>query len=1053
MGDYSNHLHDTYRTILQERGKRTLEPPLWKLRVSDDEYTELQLVLQEAERAGNLPVYGPEAAICYAEWWRRNYHGGFPSKESVASDLGIFDSEELYKAARKALADRHFPFIKTTRTEYFRTLLCQGGIPMRHITSGNNLSSYKNFLKGLVRELTILNVDWNETDASFVSSLGCVAHLPSSFQNDSIYDISLQVAHAIIEGNNDLLPYDADERALGDLTSSLRNEYKRAKSQRHVKPFSISWKLDCGDGQHFSLLYSFDVVKEISSKSLPGIDISNCYSFDVIINNRVVAKYVRLRYEEDPDTGELSTAIYSRINLAVSNSFIWNGEPVIEVKLRCDDDKRLFLSIPGSNAPDFSYPQVFQLLGGSLYAKTQTANAEDNIVVFTGDWESDERFPVTIGEQDLFAARFDKDITLARFDSGELITLHNNFTPYAVEFTDNYLEWLESSNYRLCTKAPLIRVYDGERNNVQNFSVKWKPYRAGEWRNLKRGASLPVGLLDIKVIYPDDNYETFRFYNIGDLSFSSLEESAYRTKLAIQHAEWTSIRPVANEAFSCFIMDSYTWAFERSKELGAKALTCTFEFARPGEPLLSIEVPLPFFGTYIKDPQGNEVQSGTILSYSELQFYKIVSYGARDYILISYVNGNDLAVKYNSFSSRVMEGIIPLSDYIDSIDRMFNLYGDERSNRKSAVTLKIGNKVFFVRQFVMDVAYSEDGRIVVTEKVKESEDKSNEYEGDLLICPIGNDRKEESYSAYRLKKEVDGTFSIPDDFPSDHGLVFSGRDVVRRVAPKRLPYFPGENYNELREMLQKESFDSVSWKLLCTSFSIATRHNIPYSYFQEIEACASEEQLVAKFVAAMFYNGHRELLVQGVGDFEKEFTLALHWVKPEVWNNTVGLIIDKLVMLGPELMTEVLGQFIGFLADLYSVTLGPETSPIFAKMISSGSVTPEPVFDRASIQLYRSRAIGATDNNADLPVSDFNLGKGKSAYMPDVDMTFSQKTMILGPIFVAENIMGVSVESIWDYSPESMSRRRTINFYREYFKNTYSNILLRGMGILANKKR
>ena len=424
MGDYSNHLHDTYRTILQERGKRTLEPPLWKLRVSDDEYTELQLVLQEAERAGNLPVYGPEAAICYAEWWRRNYHGGFPSKESVASDLGIFDSEELYKAARKALADRHFPFIKTTRTEYFRTLLCQGGIPMRHITSGNNLSSYKNFLKGLVRELTILNVDWNETDASFVSSLGCVAHLPSSFQNDSIYDISLQVAHAIIEGNNDLLPYDADERALGDLTSSLRNEYKRAKSQRHVKPFSISWKLDCGDGQHFSLLYSFDVVKEISSKSLPGIDISNCYSFDVIINNRVVAKYVRLRYEEDPDTGELSTAIYSRINLAVSNSFIWNGEPVIEVKLRCDDDKRLFLSIPGSNAPDFSYPQVFQLLGGSLYAKTQTANAEDNIVVFTGDWESDERFPVTIGEQDLFAARFDKDITLARFDSGELITLH-----------------------------------------------------------------------------------------------------------------------------------------------------------------------------------------------------------------------------------------------------------------------------------------------------------------------------------------------------------------------------------------------------------------------------------------------------------------------------------------------------------------------------------------------------------------------------------------------------------------------------------------------------
>ena len=1052
MGPDSNHLHDTYKTILQERGKRTLESPLWKLRISDDEYTELQRVLQEADKAGKLLIYGPEASICYAEWWRRNYQGGFPSKESVASDLGIYNSEELYKAARKALADRHFPFIKTTRTEYFRTLLCQGGIPMRHITSGNNLSSYKNFLKGLVRELTILNVDWNETDASFVSSLDCVTYLPSSFQNDSIYDISLQVAHAIIEGNNDLLPYDADERALGDLTSSLRNEYTRVKSQKHIKPFSISWKLDCGDGQHFSLLYSFDVVKEISSKSLPGVDINNCYSFDVIINNRVVAKYVRLRYDKDPDTGELSTAIYSRINLNVLNSFIWQGEPVIEVKLRCDDDKRLFLSIPGSNAPDFSYPQVFQLLGGSLYAKTQTANAEDNIVVFTEEWESDERFPVIIGSQELFAARFTKDISLTRLDSDELITLHNNFTPYAVEFADNYLEWLESSNYRLCSKAPLIRVYDGERNNVRDFSVKWKPCRAGEWRNLKRGTSLPVGLIDIKVIYPDDNYETFRFYNIGDLSLSSFDESVYCTKLNINHAEWTSVRPVENEAFSFSNPKGSIWVFERSKELGAKALTCTFEFARPGEPLLSIEIPLPFFGTYLKDSQGNEVQSGTILSYSELQFYKIVSYGSRDYILISYVDGNDPAVKYNSFSSRVIEGITPLSDYIDSIDRMFYLHGDERINRKSAVNLKIGSKLFFVKHFVMDVACSESGRIVVSEKINSDDDQSYEYEGDLLICPVGNDREEDSYSAYSLNRYEDGTFSIPDDFPSDKGLVFSGRDVVRRITPKCLPGFSGENHNLIREMLQEESIDSVSWKLLCTSFSIATRHNIPYSYFPEIEACASGEQLVAKFVAAMFYNGHRELLVQGVGDFEKEFTLALHWIKPEVWNNAVGLIIDKLVMLGPQLMTETLGHFIGLLADLYSITLGPEASPIFAKMISSGSITPEPIFDRASIQLYRSRAIGATDNNADLPVCIFNLGKGKSAYMPDVEMPLCQKTMILGPIFVAENIMGVSAESIWDNSPESKSRRKIINFYREYFKNTYSAILLRGMGILANKK-
>ncbi len=858
------------------------------------------------------------------------------------------------------------------------------------------------------------------------------------------------MAHAIIECSNDLLPYDADERALGDLTLSLRNEFHRAKSQRHVKPFSISWKLDIGNGRDYTLLYNFDVVREISSVSLPGIDIVNCYSFDVIICNRVVAKYVRLRYEEDPDTAEQTVAIYSRISLAVSSAFVWKGEPVIEVKLRCDDDKRLFLSIPGANAPDFTYPQVFQLIGENIYAKTRTANSENNIAVFTGDWESDERYAINLGGQELYAAEFTKDITLARFDTDEIITLRNNFTPYAVEFSGSYLEWLESSNFRLCTKAPLIRVYDGERKPVQNFVAKWKPYQASEWRNLKRGAILPIGLLDIKVIYPDDNYETFRFYNIDSLCFSSHDESAYKTKLSINGSEWMSSRPQENEAFSFIAERPGTWIFERTKEFGTRALTCTFEFVRPAEPILTIEVPLPFVGTYLKDSQGNAVQNGAVLSYSELQFYKIVSHGSRNSIIVGYDDGNHTGERYNSISSRILEGIVPLSDYIDSIDRMFNLYGDERSSRSSSVVLKIGSKHFFVRHFVMSVSRQEDNTFIVYPKVS-FENDFREYEGDLLICPVGVERKEDNYTAYTLEIKEKGVFTIPEDYPTTYGLIFSGLNALRRITPKLVPYSVVESIYDIRVRLVEDDLDSKSWKLLCASFSIACRYHVPFSFFQDLIVCASEERLIAKFVASMFYNGHKELLTQGIGDFEKEFNLAIHWIKPAVWNNTVGLIFDKLAMIGPKLIPDMLGQFIGFLTDLYSVTLGPDASPTFAKMISSNSISPEPSFDRALIQTFRAKVIGVSDNNADLPIAEFRLNCKRDSYMPGIEMTSSQKTMIWSPIFVAENIMGISADDIWDNSPESMARRRTINFYREYFKNTYSSILLRGMGIIVNK--
>ena len=84
MGDYINNLHDTYRDILQERGKRTLEPPLWKLRISDDEYTELQLVLQEAERVGNMGQKRQSATLSGGE---ETITEVFPQKKQLRQTL------------------------------------------------------------------------------------------------------------------------------------------------------------------------------------------------------------------------------------------------------------------------------------------------------------------------------------------------------------------------------------------------------------------------------------------------------------------------------------------------------------------------------------------------------------------------------------------------------------------------------------------------------------------------------------------------------------------------------------------------------------------------------------------------------------------------------------------------------------------------------------------------------------------------------------------------------------------------------------------------------
>lgn len=58
------------------------------------------------------------------------------------------------------------------------------------------------------------------------------------------------------------------------------------------------------------------------------------------------------------------------------SDILWTGEPVVEVKVRCDNDDRLFLTIAGCYSPNFYYPQVFQMLDDNLYSMSETANAE-----------------------------------------------------------------------------------------------------------------------------------------------------------------------------------------------------------------------------------------------------------------------------------------------------------------------------------------------------------------------------------------------------------------------------------------------------------------------------------------------------------------------------------------------------------------------------------------------------------------------------------------------------------------------------------------------------
>ena len=109
--------HNAFYNILETRGMSELTKgmPLWKFRLTDSEYEELKQTLRS--HTHELYRYGIEAALCYAEWWRRDYKGNIPSKEDVAVSIGIYRgyAENLYLAARNALKKNGYTFIHSLK--------------------------------------------------------------------------------------------------------------------------------------------------------------------------------------------------------------------------------------------------------------------------------------------------------------------------------------------------------------------------------------------------------------------------------------------------------------------------------------------------------------------------------------------------------------------------------------------------------------------------------------------------------------------------------------------------------------------------------------------------------------------------------------------------------------------------------------------------------------------------------------------------------------------------------------------------------------------------
>ena len=1064
--------HTAYFGILQSRNMKGIEKnmPLWKLKLTDEEYESLKQTLIENDF--DLGKYGIEAALCYAEWWRRDYCGNVPSKESVAMGIGldVEKSEELYVAARKALKVHGYSFIHTNHgTQYFRTLLNQGGLPVNYIKKSESLGSFTLFLKGLVNELSFINYDWNSEDFSVINQLNCISYLGKTFKNDNIYDVAMQIARAIVMGDNSLLPYDDTDSSLAMLTQAWQKEYSRAKQDHRTRPFSLHWKLSTSDNGIGVLYVNMDVVKDISSLSIPGLNISTCYSFDVFVAGTLVGKYVRKSLERD-DYGNVQHAIYTRTNIGISKDIKWNGEPVVEVKLRCDNDDRIFMTIAGCYPPNFEYPQVAQMLDGNLYRFGETANAEHNMAIFTSDWKAEGANPIMICGQELCCLEFTKNLELHNEQAGEYVELENTFTPYTAEFSDNYIPWVERSNYKLLSKIPVVRIYDKEKNRVPNCKVKYRfrNEHKSAWHKLNTSCVFPCGVVDICVEFPDGHSTTESFYSIGNLKFDSDNENVFSTEIVCSCDK--TIRPEMETSNNIEIhkLTENRWKVSRSKDTTVCPTVCDFRLYSVGNPVLRVSVAIPFDGISITDMQGNIMPNRKIVSLTNLTNYCIVSHGGRGkrrYVDVSYVSNKiEDEEKLIHLKSNVIDGIVSLADYSDLIMRMFYLYGAHSFDRSSSVVLNISGTELYIRKFVLDSTI-EKGKIRIIDNTEE--DTTNFiYDGDVLVLPVDEELPLNDFNVIRLERvdDEDNVFSFPADFTYNEMIVFSNPESKRRMIPKYYNRNDGDYTKEERAMRSaknaqnwNDTLDNESvmtgkhWQKVCKAFDICSHYYLPFATYNGLKTIGRNPQSLSKFVVAMWFNEYKDVLIQDIDRFEQEMVMAIHWIPAEIWEESISELMQDIPNELQSLMSAKLPTLAALLKKLFCSTISTEIAQELAMYLVSGSISKGTPFTISDINNYCTRIHGLSDNNKDLPtITKFTLTNHYYSYRQGL-LPYYQ-VMIESAMCAAENACNKQ-GCINLFSAENIEYARTVNFYRRYFKETYSDIFLKTIKCITNQNK
>ena len=882
-----------FNKLLNKKGNEDCPKPLWKLKITDQEFNELRELL--AQRNRTINVENPfdsvreECTLFFAEYWRRLYDGGTHDIDRVYDFIVTTKSHrnhrnQFYEAAKSGAESLKIERYQGGRNQILEDMLYQGGLPMKKlISNADETAGWYRFVKGLVNRG--INFD-------YLIQKGTLSNNAS--KSNSLREFCYVLIEAIEQGDYAKMPFYCPNENNSWFKYLINLAQQERTYYRELHPFSFSWVFDIDSiYKQIKVKYHFNGQQCLQKRFLQERGLANLKFFSIQVrnNNKVV------------DTFDYDKSGFCRYSVKSEHNYS-DGD---YISLFLHDDTNPYLE----ESLDLTVPHILYKKKECEYVLGNKIGFHESLLLIPDGWDilnatETEIIDYSWGKTNLkgvhIPSNYNNEIKLKGKDG--VITFGR----------EKPLYWTEMKSTSLYDPNICEPIYNASKcvfslcNDKENGSVSKEVTHNVEYRNKWQDewSSEPCfGEIFARAIDRKGNYVTpIRLVNVGEglsVSIEYADNETCRIRITWPHGS-VSTKEGQKKGDDC-------WEIKKQGQGRKDPHKICFLLTPEENPRnqFSLSVKAPFKGFSILDKEGNELEQNSLIPYIDINSYQYHIVGN---IVSSYSFGNIIKnLQWVDNKLCIYEGDrfiknIPyegsLLTLLDSREVLLSLL--ERTSQtilEAKIDVRFSltdgkRQCFTIKKFPFR-AHQENGKIKITDG-----NRDINYQKKLILFKL----YDPTWQTELKYNEEQGGYLLSDSLRSCGELILAGK-ARGRVLPKEMN--PDERAASVKDEISRAKLGDKSWERIIGWFNNCHKNNIPASSILELDytskSCESLICLAFQLYVACKDTYDEDTLQKNLISFSEDLAFQWYWIQP---------CLDKILCI----LNKYIGENSSFTSDV-----------------------------------------------------------------------------------------------------------------------------------------